>query len=546
MRFGVNMYGVNSIFRQDPEAFFQRIARAGYRYVEPCLIVDEIPGLEAHRWTMEELDSYQELMKKYGIQIDSCHAFITDLDKAADRLVGIAQKYGIRQFIVPCPSPMTKENCEKAVPVLRKTAEALHAVGAEALIHNSKEQSVTWIDGMTAYEWLLHACGDCIGAQPDLGWLIYGGEDPESFLWRNEKQVRSLHYKDMEQTEDGLKETGVGTGLTDMTACFQFARAIEVIQYIDQDGSKGDFIEDIERVGGLFQGLEQARDRSKSILCTMDVETGEITKLHTFEGVIEAPNWMQTDEDVLFYNAGGHIFRYQISADTSVMLESGMCDNCNNDHVLSPDNTEIAVSHSIRPSWYSKIYIFPIEGGEPRLVTPKEPSFLHGWSPDGKELAYCAFRDHGKGFEIDIHTISVEGGEETQLTANAGFNDGPEYSPDGKHIWFISTRSGLMQCWRMNRDGSEQTQMTFHARNNWFPHVSPDGSKVVYLSYSRDGLDPNEHLPNMPVQLRLMNYDGSDDHCILEFFGGQGSINVNSWHRDSKKIAFVMYELEHK
>ena len=146
---------------------------------------------------------------------------------------------------------------------------------------------------------------------------------------------------------------------------------------------------------------------------------------------------------------------------------------------------------------------------------------------------------------MDVYAISAEGGIEQQLTANAGFNDGPEYDPNGE-IWFNSTRTGLMQCWKMNCDGTGQTQMTFSDRNNWFPHVSPDGKKVVYLSYSRDGLDASEHLPNMHVQLRLMDYDGSNDRLLLELFGGQGSINVNSWCNDSRRIAFVRYELIHK
>ena len=218
---------------------------------------------------------------------------------------------------------------------------------------------------------------------------------------------------------------------------------------------------------------------------------------------------------------------------------------CNNDHVLSPDNRHIAVSHS-ETGWMSQIYILPIEGGTPRLITPNAPSFLHGWSFDGQHLCYCAFRDHGNGYEVDVYAIGAEGGEEWQLTSGCGFNDGPEYAPNKKHIWFNSTRTGLMQCWRMNLDGSEQTQMTFHERNNWFPHVSPDGTKVVYLSYSKEGLDAAEHLPNMHVQLRLMDYDGGNDRIILEFFGGQGSINVNSWHPDSQKLAFVRYVLEHK
>ena len=164
------------------------------------------------------------------------------------------------------------------------------------------------------------------------------------------------------------------------------------------------------------------------------------------------------------------------------MINSGKCDHCNNDHVPSPDNQHLAVSHYAEGN--SKIYILPMDGGIPRLVTANGPSYLHGWSPDGEELSYCAFRPDAEGKRrVDIYTIHATGGEEKQLTKENGFNDGPEYSPDGKEIWFNSTRSGLMQIWKMNRDGSGQTQMTFEKRNNWFAHVSPDGKKVVNISY---------------------------------------------------------------
>ena len=366
----------------------------------------------------------------------------------------------------------------------------------------------------------------------------------EDFLWRNQRRIKSLHYKDMADSTDGMTEAPIGTGLVDMSTCFQFGRAVEVIQYADMDGSE-DFLADLERIADLFRSLAQSRENTRSILCVMDTQTNQVQELRSFDQVIEAPNWMQTDPDSLIYNADGRIFRYRISTGEEIMLDTGHCTNCNNDHVLSPDERHIAVSHS-EHSWMSQIYILPIEGGTPRLITPKAPSYLHGWSPDGKDLAYCAFRGQPDNFQVDVWAISTEGGEEWQLTRDAGFNDGPEYAPDGKHIWFISTRSGLMQCWRMERDGSNPTQMTFSQRNNWFPHVSPDGKQVVYLSYSRDGLDPREHLPNMHVQLRLMDADGTNDREILSFFGGQGSINVNSWHPDSRHFAFVRYELLHK
>ena len=109
----------------------------------------------------------------------------------------------------------------------------------------------------------------------------------------------------------------------------------------------------------------------------------------------------------------------------------------------------------------------------------------------------------------------------------------------------LRDRSGLMQIWRMNRDGTEQTQMTCNERNNWFGHISPDGRKVVYLSYRKGELEPREHLPNMRVELWMMNADGSEKHRLISFFGGQGSINVNSWAGDSRHLAFVSYEILH-
>lgn len=545
MRYGVQMFGLNPVFLQDQESFLRRISAAGYRYLEPCLMLEDIPGLHLHAWTPGDFENYRPLLMQYGLSIHSCHVFTGDITADLPKLIAVAKKNQIRQLVLPCPVFATKEEGKRLSETLSAAAETLQKEGIELILHNSKDESAVRIDDVCAYEWLLQHCGKAVGAQPDVGWLYHGGVDPEAFLWRNQDRVRSLHYKDFTRTGSCLAETTIGHGDVDMVACFQFARAAEIIQFADQDGSDGDFLADMEAVAGQFRALSQCRDRTKSILCVMDTETREVMQLCTFDRVIEAPNWMQSDPDCLVYNADGHIFKYRISTGAETMLDTGHCVNCNNDHVLSPDETHIAVSHS-ETRWMSQIYILPIDEGTPRLVTPNAPSYLHGWSPDGKELAYCAFRDHGSGYEVDVYAISDQGGEEWQLTKNAGFNDGPEYSPDGKHIWFISTRSGLMQCWRMNRDGSEQTQMTFRERNNWFPHVSPDGKKVVYLSYSRDGLDPDEHLPNMHVELGLMNADGSDDRTILEFFGGQGSINVNSWHPDSRRFAFVMYELEHK
>jgi Tol biopolymer transport system component len=134
--------------------------------------------------------------------------------------------------------------------------------------------------------------------------------------------------------------------------------------------------------------------------------------------------------------------------------------------------------------------------------------------------------------------MSVSGGEETRLTTAQGLDDGPEYSPDGKYIYFNSTRTGTMQIWRMKPDGSDQQQVTNDDYNNWFPHVSPNGEWICFLSFNKD-VAPGDHPFYKRVYIRLMPVGGGQPKVIAYVYGGQGTINVPSWSPDSKRLAFV-------
>ncbi|RHU34974.1 hypothetical protein DXD02_12105 [Blautia sp. TF10-30] len=546
MYFGVQMYGVSKEWKQDPEGFLKKIYEAGYRQIEPCLGF-RVDARDYGFWIPEDLEQAMPLLAKYHIEVHTVHIFLDEYhyERELAILTELAQKYHISWFVVKSPERLTKDVLDETAARYRELAEELEKAGAGLLIHNEKEDICIRVNGKTAYEYLLEACGEKVGAEVDAGWMYCGGVDPEEFLWAHADRVKAVHYKDMKITG---QEAPLGKGMVDLKACFQFARANGALQIVDMDAAT---LEDTCRAGKMLSGWTGDRDNTDSILCTMDVETGEETVLHEFPGIIEAPNWLN-DGNTLLYNADGKIYRYEIDKDHVEQVDTGFCVQCNNDHVPSPDNQLLAVScmppELTDGTYESHIYVLPMTGGEPKDLTGPGLSYLHGWSPDGKELAYCAFRKkpEEETMRIEICTIPSDGGEETCLTDGKGYNDGPEYSPDGKHIWFNSTRSGLMQVWRMNRDGSGLTQMTDFDANNWFGHVSPDGKHVIYLTFAKGELEPNEHLPNMYVSLGMMDYDGQNKKKVLDLFGGQGSINVNSWAPDSRRIAYVKYVLHHK
>ncbi len=272
----------------------------------------------------------------------------------------------------------------------------------------------------------------------------------------------------------------------------------------------------------------------ESTLETIDIaSTGRKVVYHT-RGVIEAPNWSR-DGKFLLFNRGGKIYRLELGGKAPALVNTDFADHCNNDHGISPDGNELAISDQSKDG-KSRIYIVPITGGIPRLVTGGAPSYWHGWSPDGKTLAYCAERNGS----FDVYTIPVAGGEETRLTTSPGLDDGPDYSPDGKYLYFNSERTGSMQIWRMNADGSSQEQVTSDDCNNWFAHPSPDGRWIVFLSYASD---VKGHPANKDVTLRIMPTSGGPIQIIAKLFGGQGTLNVPPWSPDSKSLAFVSYRL---
>jgi TolB protein len=276
------------------------------------------------------------------------------------------------------------------------------------------------------------------------------------------------------------------------------------------------------------------KDYIGSSIETMDVFTGSRKIEYTSTESLQAPNWMHDGKN-LVYNMKGLMYRFNLQSHVSSLISTGKVKNNNNDHVISFDGKMLGLSgESIDGKIHSVVYTVPITGGTPKQITPIGPSYLHGWSPDGKWLTFTGQRNN----EFDIYKIPSNGGEEIRLTTSAGLDDGSEYSPDGKYIYFNSVRSGLMQLWRMNADGSDQKQLTNDEYNNWFAHVSPDGKWIVCLSFSKE-IKADDHPFYKHVYLRIMPASVGDLKVIAYLYGGQGSINTPSWSPDSKKIAFV-------
>lgn len=104
------MYGLNPLFLKDKEGFLKRVKAAGCRFVEPCLALSPIPGLEDRVWTEDDLAENMPLLEKYGFSICSAHVFTADILSDLPELIRVFTKFpswcspAPRKSIPPSPS----------------------------------------------------------------------------------------------------------------------------------------------------------------------------------------------------------------------------------------------------------------------------------------------------------------------------------------------------------------------------------------------------------------------------------------------------------
>lgn len=269
---------------------------------------------------------------------------------------------------------------------------------------------------------------------------------------------------------------------------------------------------------------------------------GEAEVLFSTEDLLlEAPNWT-LDGGSLILNGGGKLWRLDVGGGSLEPVPLDGIPDLNNDHVLAPDGKGIFLSAND-----GHIYGAALDGGQAERITEDDGffHFLHGVSPDGQELAYVGIEAGDFTQPGRLMTIPADGGATASVDVGSGHCDGPEYSPDGKWL-YLNTESftslpGHAQLARVQVDGSGFERLLESETVDWFPHVSPDGRFASYIRFPRG---TEGHPADLPVAVVLVSTgDWTTALHTWPLFGGQGTLNVNSWSPDSERFAFVAYPL---
>ena len=138
-------------------------------------------------------------------------------------------------------------------------------------------------------------------------------------------------------------------------------------------------------------------------------------------------------------------------------------------------------------------------GAEPqRLAALGENNARPAISRDGRRLAFAHFFLRSSIWRVAARTDPIREGTKHStpvtdaklLVASTRNDDSPQFSPDGKRIAFVSTRSGHFEIWVCDADGSNAVQLTsFNGVGVTTPRWSPDGTRIAFDSDEAGSID---------------------------------------------------------
>ncbi len=145
----------------------------------------------------------------------------------------------------------------------------------------------------------------------------------------------------------------------------------------------------------------------------------------------------------------------------------------------------------------ANLWVADVAGPTRKLITHEAGIQQHpAWSPDGKRIAFSG--GHGYG-TYELYIVDADGSGLRRLTTNTTHEFSPAWSPDGKQLAYSADASGDYEIWVIGADGSRPRQLTQSPGLDATPTWSPDGAHIAFAS-NRSGA----------MELWVMDADGNN------------------------------------
>lgn len=235
---GLALYTVRDAMAEDPRGTLQKVAEAGYQYVEAA-------GYEAGKFYGMSPSDFKSYLEGLGLDPVSTHQGSVTFENA-EAMMADVKAAGFQYFVIPVPPMgMFEFNMEERTMNMNGTAEELASIldslgqkakdaGLELLYHNHAFEFESDRDGVVIFDYLLENCNpDLVNFELDLYWVTAAGADPLLYFEKYPGRFKEWHVKDM---DDQGRFAPVGQGKIDFAKIWaQREQSGLKYYYVEQD-----------------------------------------------------------------------------------------------------------------------------------------------------------------------------------------------------------------------------------------------------------------------------------------------------------------------
>ena len=171
------------------------------------------------------------------------------------------------------------------------------------------------------------------------------------------------------------------------------------------------------------------------------------------------------------------------------------------------------------------VWAFALDGTATQLTFTGNDEEQPSWAPDGTHIA---FKRSDEVFVRDVTTDAAPLRLTNKAVATEN-NTQPAWSPDGASIVFRTNRAdptrNVGDVWIMNADGTDERPLIVQPGDQRYPSFSPDGRHIAYMSRSEGGT----------ADIWIADADGTGAHMLYDS-GREDS--APAWSPDGTKLAF--------
>jgi Tol biopolymer transport system component/DNA-binding winged helix-turn-helix (wHTH) protein len=281
------------------------------------------------------------------------------------------------------------------------------------------------------------------------------------------------------------------------------------------------------------------RDGGKEIY-VMDADGSNARRLtHNLAEDVN-PNWSPDGRTILFdSDRDGNQEVYVMDADGGNQIRLTRNNAVDTTASWSPDGSLIAFASNRDTGppynpYNLDIYVMNADGSNVRrIVDDAEYDVGPQWSPDGRKILFMT----GRNRNFDVYEMNADGTRQRNLTADNDKSDGaPAWSIDGHNIAFVRRIEGKDQVFVMDSAGGNLKQVTHNAATSSSPRWSPDGSKLIFHT-DRDG-NLEIYITSVDGELAQLTDDAADD--LSPDWSPDGNTIAFSSNRNGKQHIYVM------